>query len=57
MRERLAGLGVRPVVIDSGILGEPGTSADITREEVAREAGYELERIQVGGKPRRRRSS
>jgi uncharacterized protein (UPF0261 family) len=49
VRERLAGLGVRPVVIDSGILGEPGTSADISREEVAREGGYELEHIQSAG--------
>ena len=49
VRDRLIGLGARPVVIDSGILGEPGTSADVTREEVAREAGYELERIQSAG--------
>ncbi len=49
VRERLAGLGVRPVVIDSGILGEPGTSADVTREEVAGEAGYELEQVQSAG--------
>lgn len=49
VRERLAGLGVRPVVIDSGILGEPGTSADISRAEVAREGGYELERIRSAG--------
>jgi uncharacterized protein (UPF0261 family) len=49
VRERLAGLGVRPVVIDSGILGEPGTSADITREEVAIEGGYELEQVQSAG--------
>ena len=49
VRERLAGLGVRPVVVDSGILGEPGASADVSREEVAREAGYELEQIQSAG--------
>ena len=49
VRERLAGHGVRPVVIDSGILGEPGTTADVTREEVAREGGYELEHIQAAG--------
>ena len=49
VRERLVGLGVRPVVIDSGILGEPGTSADVTREEVAREAGHDLERIRSAG--------
>jgi uncharacterized protein (UPF0261 family) len=49
VRKRLAALGARPVVIDSGILGEPGTEADVPREEVAREAGYELERIQGAG--------
>ncbi|MGH2995807.1 MAG: Tm-1-like ATP-binding domain-containing protein [Gaiellaceae bacterium] len=49
VRERLAALGARPIVVDSGILGEPGTSADVSREEVAREAGYELERIQQAG--------
>jgi uncharacterized protein (UPF0261 family) len=49
VRERLAALGARPIVIDSGILGEPRTSAEIPREQVAREAGYELERIQGAG--------
>jgi uncharacterized protein (UPF0261 family) len=49
VRERLIGFGARPVVIDSGILGEPRTSADVTREEVAREAGYDLEQIQSAG--------
>jgi uncharacterized protein (UPF0261 family) len=49
VRDRLADLGARPIVIDSGILGEPGANADVTRQEVAREAGYELERIQSAG--------
>ena len=49
VRDRLRALGARPVVIDSGILGEPGTSADVSREDVAREAGYELEQIQSAG--------
>jgi uncharacterized protein (UPF0261 family) len=49
VRERLAALGVRPVVIDSGILGDPGTSADVTREEVARAAGYALKDVQSAG--------
>jgi uncharacterized protein (UPF0261 family) len=49
VRGRLAALGARPIVIDSGILGEPGTSADVSREEVAREGGYELARIQAAG--------
>jgi len=46
---RLRSLGAEPVVIDSGILGEPGTQADVTREDVAREAGYELAAIQDAG--------
>ena len=49
VRDRLAALGASPLVIDSGILGEPGTSADIPREDVARAAGYELERVQNAG--------
>ena len=49
VRERLAELGTRPLVIDSGILGEPGTSADVPRAQVAREGGHELDRIQAAG--------
>jgi uncharacterized protein (UPF0261 family) len=49
VRERLAELGARPVVVDSGILGEPGTDADVPREQVAREGGHELERIRAAG--------
>jgi uncharacterized protein (UPF0261 family) len=49
VRARLEGLGVQPVVIDSGILGEPGAEADVTREDVAREAGHDLARIQAAG--------
>ena len=49
VRDRLASLGATPIVIDSGILGEPGTSADVPREEVAHAAGYELERVQNAG--------
>jgi uncharacterized protein (UPF0261 family) len=49
VRDRLAALGVEPVVIDSGILGEPGIEADVARRDVAREAGHELEQIQEAG--------
>jgi uncharacterized protein (UPF0261 family) len=49
VRGRLRELGATPIVIDSGILGEPGAVADVTREQVAQEAGYELERIQNAG--------
>ena len=38
VRDRLAKLGTRPVVIDSGILGEPGCRADVTRGRPVRSA-------------------
>jgi uncharacterized protein (UPF0261 family) len=49
VRDRLIALGTKPVVIDSGILGEPGIKADVAREDVAREAGYDLEQVQAAG--------
>lgn len=49
VRERLAALGGDPVVIDTGILGEPRARADISREEVARAAGHDLEAVQRAG--------
>jgi uncharacterized protein (UPF0261 family) len=49
VRDRLAKLGTRPVVIDSGILGEPGCPADITREEVARASGHGLDGVRRAG--------
>jgi uncharacterized protein (UPF0261 family) len=49
VRDRLAELGTQPVVIDSGILGEPGCRADVTREEVARAGGHDLENVRRAG--------
>ena len=49
VRDRLAKLGTRPVVIDSGILGEPGCRADVTREEVARAGGHDLDGVRRVG--------
>jgi uncharacterized protein (UPF0261 family) len=49
VQERLASLGAKPVVIDSGILGEPGTAADVPRDEVARAGGHELAEIRAAG--------
>ena len=49
VRDRLLELGTRPVVIDSGILGEPGCSADVTREEVAKAGGHELDDVRGAG--------
>jgi uncharacterized protein (UPF0261 family) len=50
VRDRLVKLGAQPVVIDSGILGEPqGCEPDIGREEVARAGGHELDAIRAAG--------
>ena len=49
VRDRLIALGTKPLVIDSGILGEPGIKADVAREDVAREAGYDLAQVQAAG--------
>ncbi|MFJ8163909.1 Tm-1-like ATP-binding domain-containing protein [Streptomyces sp. NPDC096136] len=47
LRERLLRAGVEVVLVDAGILGEPGVPADIPREEVARAAGAELSRLRT----------
>ncbi|HEY6739355.1 MAG TPA: Tm-1-like ATP-binding domain-containing protein [Actinopolymorphaceae bacterium] len=42
VRDRLRRAGVDLVVVDAGILGEPGLEADITREAVAAAGGADL---------------
>jgi uncharacterized protein (UPF0261 family) len=42
VRDRLVELGVRVVLVDAGVLGEPFIAADVTREEVARAAGVDV---------------
>ena len=49
VRDRLRALGARPVVIDTGILGEAGCAADVPRAEVAAAAGDDLEGIRDAG--------
>src|SRR5215211_864106 len=50
VRDRLLALGARPVVIDTGILGEPaGCVPDIPHAEVAAAAGDDLEGVRVAG--------
>ncbi len=50
VRDRLRALGARPLVVDSGILGEAdGCTADVPRDEVARAAGRALEEIRGAG--------
>ena len=49
VRDRLVAYGTRPVVVDSGILGEPGCTADVSRDEVARAGGHALEDVRRAG--------
>jgi uncharacterized protein (UPF0261 family) len=50
VRDRLRALGARPYVVDSGILGEAdGIEPDVSRAEVARAAGHELDAIRAAG--------
>ena len=49
VRDRLRALGTQPVVVDSGILGEPGCPADVGREEVARAGGHDLDDVRRAG--------
>jgi uncharacterized protein (UPF0261 family) len=42
LRERLAALGARPLLVDLGVLGAPAVRADVTRAQVARAGGTAL---------------
>src|SRR5262245_12249705 len=45
LRARLREGGVDVILVDAGVLGEPTTDADVTREEVARAAGAEIAQL------------
>ncbi|HYI17076.1 MAG TPA: Tm-1-like ATP-binding domain-containing protein [Solirubrobacteraceae bacterium] len=50
VRDRLRALGARPLVIDTGILGEPrGCEPDIPHAEVAAAAGDDLDGVRAAG--------
>ena len=50
LRDRVRALGLDTLVLDSGILGDPiGCAADITRAEVARAGGYEIDALRTIG--------
>jgi uncharacterized protein (UPF0261 family) len=50
VRDRLRALGARPIVIDSGILGEAeGCEPDVSRADVARAGGHDLEAVRAAG--------
>jgi uncharacterized protein (UPF0261 family) len=50
LRDEIASYGLETILIDPGILGEPGIRADISREEVAEAAGTPLAVLIAGGK-------
>ncbi len=45
LREQLEALGSTAQLIDIGVVGEPMTAADVTREEVARAGGTPLDTL------------
>ena len=49
LRERLLEHCVDVILVDAGVLGEPTTTPDIPREELARAAGDEVERLAAAG--------
>jgi uncharacterized protein (UPF0261 family) len=50
VRARVRDLGGRPIVIDTGILGEPAScEPDIARAEVAAAGGHDLDRVRAAG--------
>lgn len=49
LRDRLLEHGVDVILIDAGVLGEPTTTADVTRDEVAKAAGADLGRLVEAG--------
>jgi len=50
VRTRVAELGGEPLVVDTGILGEPaGCVPDVPRADVARAAGHELDAVRAAG--------
>ncbi|HZC13713.1 MAG TPA: Tm-1-like ATP-binding domain-containing protein [Thermoleophilaceae bacterium] len=50
VRDRIRALGAEAMVIDTGVLGEPsGCEPDVSREDVARAAGQELDEVRGAG--------
>ena len=45
LRDRLRGEAVEVLLVDAGVLGEPKVEPDVSREEVARAAGADIEEL------------
>jgi uncharacterized protein (UPF0261 family) len=49
LRDEIASWELNTILIDPGILGQPGVQADITRQQVAEAAGTTLDALVAGG--------
>ena len=49
LRERIRDHGADVILVDAGVLGSPATSADVSRDEVAREAGSDIAALVAAG--------
>lgn len=49
LRDQLQDAGCEAVVVDVGVLGEPGLSADVPREQVAARAGTDIDALRARG--------
>jgi uncharacterized protein (UPF0261 family) len=49
LRDRLREHGVDVLLVDAGVQGEPTTPADVSRQEVARAAGADVEQLAAAG--------
>jgi uncharacterized protein (UPF0261 family) len=47
LKEQIEQHGVRTLVVDGGVLGQPGWEAQVSREEVARRGGSTLSQVQA----------
>ena len=54
LADRIREHGVDVVLVDAGIVGEPLTTPDVTREEVAAAAGAEVQDLAAAGDRGRR---
>lgn len=49
VRERIHARGHRTLLVDVGVLGEPGVAPDVTADDVARAGGSDLASLRAGG--------
>src|ERR1700692_4168625 len=45
IRDHVAGRGHRPLIVDTGLIGEPGTEPDISNRQVAEAGGPSLDEL------------